>query len=103
MLKGLLLTDARVIVKILEGIMKINKEEKTISCVSTKLGGVNFDMLNIVVTDSTEDFKAGDVLPDGFVDLSYMIENKPVNDLVNRLGEEIKKLKLELKSIKGDV
>lgn len=77
-MKCLILTEENKIVSIIDNIVEINKEEKSIIHSNGKWGGVDFNLINFVVTDSIEEFKIGDTLPDGIVDLkdSITVETK---------------------------
>lgn len=99
MLTGLILKDDDTIARVIPNILKI--DGNSIIHGTGKLGGVNFDKLKLIVTDSEQEFKVGDTLPEGLTDLTDTIKVRPVDDLVNSLGQEITKLKFEIMALKG--
>lgn len=102
MFKGLILKEDNTIARVLDNISEINESQKHILFGrNSKLGGVDFTTLNIVVTDDPREFKKGDIIPVDIVDKKSQLIKQDSQELVNNLGMEITKLKFEIMSLKG--
>lgn len=103
MLKGLIINDDNTILKILNNMIEINESDNRILFDDglSKLGGIDFSLLNIVVTDDYTEFKVGEILPNTIENKKSQLINRENVDLVNSLGMEITKLKFEIMQLKG--
>lgn len=103
-MKGyLFIKVGREIIDVFENIVLIDKRNGLIKGANYNVSGIDFSKVDIVVTDLEEKFKIGDFLPEDLIDLSNTMEVQLVDDIIDRLGEELTKLKLELISLKGSV
>jgi len=102
MLKGLIIEDDGVtIAKIIEEIIEINEKEKTITHSSGKLGGINFNFLNLFATDYEGGLEVGEPLSVDLVNLADSIKVQTPDDLIDSLGKEMINLKMGFMMLKG--
>lgn len=103
MFKGLILKDDNTIARVLDDIKEINESQNHIlfGRGNSKLGSVDFSILNLIVTDDPREFKIGDKLPVDVVDKRSQVTKQSSEELVNSLGMEITKLKFEVMTLKG--
>ncbi|MBS4188658.1 hypothetical protein KHA94_16225 [Bacillus sp. FJAT-49705] len=101
MLKGLILKDDNTILRVLVDIIEIDESKKHILFGSSgKLGGIDFTLLNLVVTDDQREFKEGDTLPPDIVDNKSSLK-KNTDERIKMLEKDNHFLRMELDSFKN--
>ena len=96
-MKGFVINDKQVIIKILEDIKEVNEVERYIKFGrSGQLSGINFLKQKIIVTDLLDNMRLGDVFPDDVEDKRAKFFHLSVDELIEQLQQENATLLLRL-------